>query len=211
MLDRKSIRAEATNACWGDVHSLSDQIGDSCGLSDLTRVPLAMPWPPAIRADSLRQFLGDYRRQILVPCEFPAIYRAYRHANCYEIRELIALDSSIISEATRQPFAWSSQRAGTLQLKRLRPLRDQRLVQRYLRAVENGEAYGWHTVVYGLILSIYSLPIREGLLHYGRQTIGTFIEAADRPLKLGEQQCCDLHREFCAELPQDIESLLTQS
>ena len=43
-----------------------------------------------------------------------------------------------------------------------RPLRDQRLVQRYLTAVEQGEAQGWHTLVYGLTLAVYSLPLRQG-------------------------------------------------
>jgi hypothetical protein len=57
-------------------------------------------------------------------------------------------------------------------------LRDERLVQRYLSAVEFGQANGWHTVVYGITLAMYSLPLRQGLLHYAQQTLGAFANNA---------------------------------
>ena len=54
------------------------------------------------------------------------------------------------------------------------PLRDERVVQRYLAAVESGEAHGWHTLVYGLTLVVYSLPLRQGLLGYAHQNHARF-------------------------------------
>jgi len=53
-------------------------------------------------------------------------------------------------------------RVGQSQLKRFRSLRDHRLVQRYLKAVGEGRAHGWHTLVYGITLSVYSLPLIQG-------------------------------------------------
>lgn len=71
------------------------------------------------------------------------------------------------------PFASPSRQIGRRQLARLRPLRDERIVRRYLAAVESGRADGWHTVVYGLTLALYSLPLRQGLLHYAQETLAT--------------------------------------
>jgi urease accessory protein UreF len=97
---------------------------------------------------------------------------------------------------------------GKIQLKRLRPLRDQRLVQRYLRAVQAGEACGWHTVVYGLILSLYSLPLRQGLLSYAQQTARGFIRAAASPLRVGQVRCEDLMSEVCSGPSKAVNTLL---
>ena len=41
-------------------------------------------------------------------------------------------------------------------------------------AVERGEAHGWHTLVDGVTLAIYSLPLRQGLLGYAQQTTVRF-------------------------------------
>jgi len=97
---------------------------------------------------------------------------------------------------------------GQHQLQKLRPQRDQRLVQRYLFAVETGEAHGWHTLVYGVTLAIYSLPLRQGLLGYAHQAMRGFIYSAARSLRLSEHQCRRLFDNVCVGLPQAVESLL---
>jgi len=97
---------------------------------------------------------------------------------------------------------------GKTQLKRLRQLHDQRLVQRYLRAVQTGEAHAWHTVVYGLILSVYSLPLRQGLLSYAQQTTRGFVSSAANRLRLAETECQILVSEVCAGFPAAANSLL---
>jgi urease accessory protein UreF len=107
-------------------------------------------------------------------------------------------------------FAAASQRVGQGQLRKLRPLRDQRAVQRYLRAVESGEAHGWHTLVYGLTLAVYSLPLRQGLLGYAHQTTRGFIYSAARMLSLSEHQCRAVFDSLCAGLPEAVEALLAQ-
>src|SRR5204863_959303 len=112
---------------------------------------------PVHDVSSLRHFLQNYQSQILFPFEFTAIQSAHGHANRNEVRELVALDQRLAGESVLQNFSSASGRIGQSQLQKLRPLRDQRLVQRYLRAVESSEAHGWHTLVYGVTLAIYSL------------------------------------------------------
>ena len=46
-------------------------------------------------------------------------------------------------------------------------------MRRYAESVEAGVAEGWHTVVYGISMAVYSLPLRQGLIHYARETLGT--------------------------------------
>ena len=107
-----------------------------------------------------------------------------------------------------QSFATASQRVGKTQLKRLRPLRDQRLVQRYLHAVQAGEAHAWHTLVYGMILSIYSLPLPPSLLNYAQQTTLGFIRSAAVPLRLTGADCEDLMSEEGSGFPEAVNRLL---
>jgi urease accessory protein UreF len=84
------------------------------------------------------------------------------------------------------------------------------MVQRYLQAVDTGIAQGWHTLVYGLTLEVYSLPLRQGLLGYAHQTTRGFIYSAARMLRLSERDCRSLFDELCAPLPDAVQELLKQ-
>ncbi len=86
----------------------------------------------------------------------------------------------------------------------------ERGVQRYLAAVENHEAHGWHTLVYGLTLAVYSLPLRQGLLGYAHQTTRGFIHAAVRSLHFTEADCRALFDELCAPLPGEVKALIAK-
>lgn len=192
----------------GDLTPLLEQIGSPDGLA-----ALAGAWDPlattTVRtAAGLRSFLGEYHARILQPLELPAIQRAFVYAGRNELRELIAFDQSLAAEMTLKKFASASRVVGLGQLQRLRPLRDQRLVQRYLTAVEEGTANGWHTLVYGLKLAVYSLPLRPGLIGYAQRTTRGFIQSAARSLELPEMDAESLVREFSARLPAAVELLL---
>src|SRR6266516_3530699 len=146
----------------GDWHPLFQQLGSTEGLIALSTASHSLQLNNVDSVETLLGFLEAYQFQILIPHELPAIQRAYRHASRHETRELIAWDQLIGAEPVLKPFANASRRVGQAQLKRLRPLRDHRLLQRYLRAVEEGAAQGWHTLVYGVTLSVYSLPVLQG-------------------------------------------------
>jgi len=194
----------------GDWHPLAEQLGSTDGLITLGSVSASLRLVPVHNVPSLRHFLRSYQSQILLPFELPAIQSAQGHAARHEVRELVALDQSLAGQPILSEFAAASRRVGQSQLRKLRPLRDQRVVQRYLHAVESGEAHGWHTLVYGLTLAVYSLPLRQGLLGYAHQTTRGFIYSAARMLSLSELQCRALFDSLCAGLPEAVEALVTQ-
>ncbi len=194
----------------GDWHPLAEQLGSADGLVTLGSVSSLLRLAPVRNLTSLRRFLRKYQAEILLPCELPAIQSAHGHASRYEVRELVALDRSLAEEPNLRLFGPASSRVGQYQLRKLRPLRDQRVVQRYLQAVDSGEASGWHTLVYGLTLAVYSLPLRQGLLGYAHQTTRGFIYASARGLRLSEHQCRALFDTLCAGLPAAVDGLLKQ-
>ena len=210
MLKQTKI-AHAEAAEWlGDLHPLMEQLGSMEGLVTLGAAAALLQIPPADNPAALRLFLQNYRSQILLPLELMAVHRAYEHASRNELSELIALDQRLTREPILREFAAASRRIGQYQLQRLRPLRDQRFVQRYLQAVEQGEAHGWHNLVYGVTLMLYSLPLRQGLMGYARQTLRGFIHCSAHPLRLSEGDCQSLLDEHCTGLPAAVEGLLTQ-
>ena len=77
--------------------------------------------------------------------------------------------------------------------------------------MENDEAHGWHTLVYGLTLAVYSLPLRQGLLHYARQTTWSFIQAARRTVTFSENEGAQLLNELSAHWPAAVEAALAPS
>jgi len=194
----------------GDAHPLVEQLGSADGLVSLHALADSLAARPITNFTALRDFLRSYQERILLPHELPAICEAHRHAASNHIRELVALDQQLSNEPALRDFAAASRRIGRAQLQRLRPLRDERIVQRYLQAAEEGTAHGWHTLVYGLTLAVYSLPVRQGLLGYAQQTTRGFIHAAARSLNTTEVECRELFEEVCEPLPMAVELLLNK-
>jgi urease accessory protein UreF len=184
----------------GDAHPLVAQLGTADGLASLHALADALAIQPITNLAGLREFLRTYHERILLPHELPTIQTAFRHASRNEVRELIAFDQRLATEPALRDFASASARVGRTQLQKLRPLRDERMVQRYLAAVESGQAHGWHTLVYGMTLVLYSLPLRQGLLGYAHQTTRGFIHAAARELQLNEADCRELFGELCEKI-----------
>jgi urease accessory protein UreF len=192
----------------GEWHPLVQQLGSTEGLIALSTASHSLKLSNVDSLATLLRFLEAYQSQILIPFELPAIQRAYRHASRNETRELVAFDRQLDGEPVLKSFASASRRVGQAQLKRLRPLRDHRLLQRYLRAVDDGLAHGWHTLVYGVTLSVYSLPVIQGLNSYEKQTLLGFMHAVSRTLRLSENDCRDLLEQLSPSLPQPLAPIL---
>ncbi len=195
----------------GDWHPLAAQLGSADGLVELGSLSASLRLGPVHDSTSFTTFLESYQERILIPVELPAIHTAYGHTARHELRELVALDRQLNEQPALSQFASASCRVGQSQLRKLRPLRDERMVRRYLQAVEAGAASGWHTLVYGLTLEIYSLPLRQGLLGYAQQCTRGFIYSAARTLRLSEHQCRDLFDSLCSPLPEALEHLLREA
>ena len=192
----------------GEVHPLLQQLGCCDGLVTVADVWEFAAGEEVCDSESLRRFLDGYQQQILLPYELPAIFRSARHAQRNQLRELLALDAEIGRWEVPSQFVTASRRVGQGNLQRLRPLRDQRLVKRYLQAVDRKQAHGWHTIVYGITLAIYSLPVRQGLIGYARQTLDGFVRAMARPLRLTAQDCRQLLEELSCAVPPRVENVI---
>lgn len=156
----------------------------------------------------LSHFLENHQARLLIPLELPVIVRARACATRGQSSELITLDRQLAREPLLAPFAAASRRVGRCQLERLRPLRDERTVQRYLLAADEGHAQGWHTIVYGLTLAVYSWPLRQGLMFYARQTLTGLAQAAARSQSMSELACGDILESLLTRLPKAVEQAI---
>ena len=208
MLNQSQADAPDAVQFFGECHPLLEQLGTADGLFTLSGAAGALRLPKVETLSDLSQFLDVYLTQILLSLELPAICLAHHHASRNEARELVALDLEIAGQRQHRDFSSASRRVGRSQLQRLRPLRDVRVVQRYLHAVEWEQAQAWHTLVYGLTLAVYSLPVRQGLLTYARQTMKGFIQAAARSLRLSAVEFGDLLERRCSGWPEKLEAIV---
>jgi urease accessory protein UreF len=195
----------------GDASLLAEQLGSAQELTELGPLVLSSQLTKIHSVSGLKDFLLNYRENLLGSRELPAIYDTYNHAVKNQVRELISLDLEISKDAHLKPFLTSSHHVGIRQLNKMRGLKDNRVLQRYRDAVLAGEAYGWHTLVYGLVLATYSIPLRQGLLHYGHQTLSGFVYRAGRALDLNEETCRGLIAENVSTLPSYIEQTLARN
>jgi urease accessory protein UreF len=191
-----------------DTRALAQQLGSAEELTTLSPHAFSQDLTRIHSLPVLRDFLLNYKDNTLALHEFDHIYMAWSHATRNELRELIELDNRISADPAWKPFMASSHNVGKRQLNKMRLLKDDRFIQRYRKAVQEGRAYAWHTVVYGIILATYSIPLRQGLLHYGRKTIGGFIASAARSLDLTENSSVELHNELYLSLPPVVEGVL---
>lgn len=193
----------------GDTALLQECLGSPDGLGTLGLALWARESRPVTDLPSLQSFVERYRDEVLVPIELPAIRTAFLHTARYEVRELLAVDRQLGTETSLEPFAFASQAVGRGFLRRLRPLRDVRLLRRYEQAVQRGDAHGWHTLVYGAVLAVYYLPLRQGLLGYAHQTIHGFLKTGANRLRLRQREWHSLEGIVHASLPEAVHRLCT--
>lgn len=163
-------------------------------MASLTALAALVDAPCPETLPAVRSFLARYRERLLTPVELPAIREAYELASRGEARELLKLDRRLEREFGGSAFAEASRRTGRAQLRRLRPLRDATL-KRYLQSVENGEAQGWHVIVFGILLALFSMPLRQGLVHYATKTQHTLLDSAMSRFAASAAECASLRRE----------------
>ena len=159
----------------------------------------------------LRLFLERYEREILRPIELPAVQSAYWFANRGQFRELLELDAELSANDLLMPFARASLSVGREQLRLLKPMYDQRMIQRFRKCVVAGEARGWNPIVFGMFLSIHSMPVREGLLQFGRQIWSGIVNGVQESCALSDEECNVLLGETIDRLPDWIEEVIAQS
>jgi len=195
----------------GATHPLALGLGSPEGLETLLGAAASLQLGPVASVSDLRNFLAVYRSRVMEPLELPVVRQAYGHAERGESRELIALDRSLSMRMGEMPFAEVSALVGRTQLRRLRPMRGNRVLARYLEAVARGQAKGWHTVAYGLMLASFSIPLRQGLMHYGESTTRGFFAAASSRIIMPEEQSAVMLADSMERLGAAVGELLGQT
>ena len=175
----------------------------------LNQLPLEIETVTSLR--ELRVFLARYEKEIFCDIELPAVHSAYWFANRGQFKELLSLDAELTANPTLQLFSEESLYVGRQHLRMLKPMYDQRMLQRFRKCVINGDAKGWNPIVFGMFLSIHSVPVREGLLQFGRQTWSGFINGIREQRDLPELECSLLLKEHMDRLPTWIENVVVES
>lgn len=199
-------RAEAIR--WlGDWHPLVRQIAAGEGVAHAPTAGSPHAAPALVSVGALHAFLLNYKVTVLLPFELPVVKQACEHTIRNEIKELLELDRHLSKQPWFEAFKQDSRTAGRLHLERLKPLRDHRGVRRYLTAVEAGKAAGWHLLVAGVALGLYSLPLRQGLMDYALHTFWDVLGKASETLNLKRHEAVELVNDLSADLPRQIQQM----
>jgi urease accessory protein UreF len=191
-----------------DLRALEEQLGSPEEATAIGSEAFASALVNIRTAEELRGFLTQLQSKTIAQEELPTILRAYNHARRNEAREIITLDRSMKDTFQNEALANASERVGRNQLRRMRGLKTERVVTRYWDAVYKKEAFGWHTVVFGVVLAVYSIPLRQGLNHYGQQTIRGFLEAGAASLQLRAVEVNAMESSLLTGLPAMVERAL---
>ncbi len=121
------------------------------------------------------------------------------------LKELLDLDKGLAQRAELQPFADASCWVGSCHARSMRGMKDHRTVWRYCKAIRTKKAHGWHAVVYGVVLSAFSIPLRQGLANYCERTMGGFVDAVASARKFPEEEMRQIKESISADLTPEID------
>ena len=165
-----------------------------------------LPHPTLGAQADPRPFLESHRDGVVIALDWPVILEAAELTRLSRHRDLIELDQNYPARRAGQ-WTEASFRVGRRQLSRLKACRDLRLVQRYLSAVENGQAHAWNPIVFGVALAAFNLPYRSGLLHYASTLLRGFAERC-RPQNVPIADWTVWMDSLEAPLPEAVQRLL---
>lgn len=197
----------------GDLAGLADQVGVG-GAKVAEEGALgsgSFELSGVVDLKSLRQFLIEYRDRLMVPIELPTIIEASLMVERGEFRELMGLDQSLAKKPEMRVFSESSQWIGQCHAKTMRGMKDHRTVWRYSDAIRAKKAFGWHTVVYGVVLAAFSIPVRQGIVNYCERVINGFADSAATRLNLGAEDIELVKLQTTAEMSSFIDRAVAKN
>lgn len=192
----------------GAASPLLARLGAAGAATDFTAASALLGTGPPRQPAGLEALLAAYRGQLLFALELPVIAEAAAHAAAGHARELAALDVAAARRFPAGPFLAASRAVGHDQLRRIRPLRDVRVAARFLQQVDAGACPGLHVSVYGLLLAAFSLPLRQGLLHYAQAAHGGLVRAGVAALGLNGETTARLEAPLAPALAACLADLL---
>lgn len=192
----------------GAASPLLARLGGTGAPADFTAASALLGAGPVRQPAELEALLAAYRERLLCAVELPVIAEAAAHAAAGHARELTALDRDAAQRFPAGPFLAASRAVGRDQLRRLRPLRDMRVAARFLQQVDADACPGLHVSVYGLLLAAFSLPLRQGLLHYAQAAHGGLVRAGVAALGLNGEATARLDTPLAPALAARLAGLL---
>ena len=164
---------------------------------------------PPHSIENLEKLLECYRKTLLEPIELPAIKRACTLTTQGHTDELIKQDQTFASTHPEWLLLMpASTRIGRDYLNRLRPLQDERAIQRFIKAVKQGRCPGHHLTVFGLTMNIFSIAQRRGLAEYAQFALQAVVSTAAGKLKINHQERVYLLSKSEKQLPKSIDRLV---
>ena len=115
----------------GDLNPIASDDGTSISLVDPAAVSQWIGGSDLTSPEELESFLQRYHEHIFAAVEAPTIINAHSCAEQGHIREFLEMDRVLSANSLVKPFTQASCRVGRWQLRRLRPLRDHRMVKQY--------------------------------------------------------------------------------
>ncbi len=210
-MNAKREPEDRSQASWqgflGDLSQLAGRLGESGEESLPERSGgILFDGEEIVDSVSLVRFLEDYRVRFIIPIELPTIIEASRCVINGEFRELMALDHELSKDSTLKGFSEASRWVGQCHARPMRGMRDHRVVWRYCDAIRLGAANGWHSVVYGVVLAAFSIPLRQGLVNYCERIVGGFVESAATKLDIAGSDAIVLQERLMEQLVNDIDA-----
>ena len=102
----------------------------------------------------------------------------------------------------------ASTRMGRDYLNRLRPLQDEKVIQRLIEAVKYDRTPGHHLTVFGLTMAVFSIARRQGLAEYAQFALNAVVSTAAEKLKITQEERDYLLSRSQAQLRQSINRLM---
>ena len=164
---------------------------------------------PISSATDLAVLLELYRTAILEPIEMPTSTHAHSLASRGRTKELIALDQEFLGNHPEWlQLSPASKRFGRDFLSRLHPLQDERVVQRMLKAAQNGKIPGHHLIAFGRTMAVFSIAPRQGLADYAQFALNALIATKAGKLKLTQDDRNALFARSQSRLPEAIDRMV---
>jgi len=127
--------------------------------------------------EGLRVFLVE----TALPLELRSVNDAFFAVENGGVSAISGIESELASAGLPEGVAAAQKNVGRRALSRLSPLIDEGLIQKYRAEVNGGRMQGWGPIVYGLELRAFSIPLAQGLMHYGISVVEAAVNSAAPP------------------------------
>lgn len=127
--------------------------------------------------EGLRAFLVE----TALPLELRSVNDAFYAVEKGGVDVICGIESELAAASLPEGVAAAQKTAGRRALARLSPLVDEGLIQKYRADVNAGRMQGWGPIVFGLELRAFSIPLAQGLMHYGVSVVEAAVNSEAMP------------------------------